>query len=152
MKTSFVFALLFVFFILTACKKNNIGTSAAIPLTGKWAIVSDSTYAAVGPSANGAGYKYIGVAGDIFTFTGNQLFIKEGNLKLDTATYTVVKDTLKLNYTYLNNGGVTIKGAAGLYIIVPIDDQNIELKATGITPAGIINEYIFLTRRQEYPY
>jgi hypothetical protein len=118
-------------------------------ITGNWSVVSDSSYSSgIGPYGTPSSHKYVGVGGDHFDFTSaGKLYIKEGNIKLDTADYTIAgTDTLKLKYDYLYEGGVTITGASGSYIIATLNSQSLVLTYFGATPGGIFSERIDLSR------
>jgi hypothetical protein len=143
MKNLTVATLVLVVIIYSSCIKSNSNAG----ITGTWALVSDSTYSSgIGPYGTPSSNKYVGTSGDHFIFTGNMLYVKEGTIKLDTATYTISNDTLKLTYNYLYEGGVTIQGAIGRYDIKTLTQQNLVLTEYGVTPGGIISETIILKR------
>jgi len=131
---------------LASCKKDNNNINESI--VGDWNIISDSTWSSgIGPYGTPSSYVYKGVTGDHFDFTGSgKLYVKEGTEKLDTANYTVSKDTLKLQYDYLYEGGVTITGAVGSYIITTLNYHNLTLTEDFLTPDGAIYEQIRLSK------
>jgi hypothetical protein len=127
----------------TACQKDK--DSAALP-AGTWNVVSDSTYSGVGHIATGR--LYVGQSGDYFKFSGNNLSIKEGAFRVATATYTQVKDTLKLSFSYLEDNGEKINGpGTEKYIITSQTSTSMKLMADPfLSPGGIYEEYITLSR------
>jgi hypothetical protein len=140
------FFVLFIAVSVCSCNKNNDPQSYSI--VGNWNLVSDSTWSSgIGPNGTPSSNTYKGVASDYFKFTNSgKLYLKEGSVKLDTADYTVSKDTLKLKYDYFYEGGVTINGAVGSYIVTTPNNHELELTDDFITPGGAIYERITLSK------
>jgi len=138
--------LLFAGFMWASCQKNDNNFQSTI--TGDWSVVMDTTWSSgIGPNGTPSSHKYIGVPSDYYNFTAKgKLYVKEGTEKLDTADYTISGDTLKLTYNYLYEGGVTIQGAIGRYIITTLNNRNLVLTQDFVTPGGIIDETIVLKR------
>ncbi len=145
MKNLLLSAIILSVMVLFSCGKNDPSIHA---ITGNWNIVSDTTWSSgIGPNGTPSGNKYTGVAGDHFNFTSSgKLYVKEGNIKLDTANYTISGDTLKLTYRYLYEGGVTVQGASGSFIISTLTNQSLILTEDFLTPGGRIDETITLSR------
>jgi hypothetical protein len=88
-KLSFLAVLLY----LTACTKTKGSSngSALTSITGKWSLVTDSTFEGVGYSNHPV--NYTGEPGDYFDFSTNgTVYTKEGEV-LDTLTYKLLSDT-----------------------------------------------------------
>jgi len=86
-------AFLAVLLYLTACHKTAVSSDEdeSSGITGKWNLVSDSTYWGVGSGNHPV--DYTGVAGDYFDFSTNgYVYIDEGAVQ-DTLTYRMVTDS-----------------------------------------------------------
>jgi hypothetical protein len=82
-----------VLLYLTACTKTagSSNESESDDITGKWNLISDSTFEGVGSTNHPVNYK--GVSGDYFDFSAiGSVYTKEG-LALDTLTYKMVLDS-----------------------------------------------------------
>lgn len=82
-----------VLLYLTACTKtaSSSDESESAGITGKWNLISDSTFEGVGANNHPVDYK--GMAGDYFDFSAiGSVYTKEG-LALDTLTYRMVLDS-----------------------------------------------------------
>lgn len=144
MKNCLLFIVALGAITFASCNKNN--TNWPTELSGTWHIVSDSTYSSgIGPYGTPSGQKYIGTVADYFKFDGNKLSIKEGNIRTATATYVVSKDTLKLSYSYLDEGGTQITGATNSYVISQLDSRNLQLRSFLASPGGLFTETIILS-------
>ncbi|WP_428330148.1 hypothetical protein [Mucilaginibacter sp.] len=123
---------------LNACKKENT-TIAAI--TGKWNLVSDSTYAGVG--YNNHPVNYIGQPGDYFNFTADGLvYTKEGSV-LDTLTYSIQAN----NQLNISGFGIILNGVPELSQISNFTAHTLKITAPrGITPGGQFGRVVSLTR------
>jgi hypothetical protein len=142
MKSRILLASLVVIALASCHKDKGIGTLPA----GTWNVVSDSTYAGIGPIASPK--VYVGQPGDYFKFSGNTLSIKEGTFRVGTATYTQVQDTLKLTYSHLEDNGEVIDGTGtAKYIITSQTATSMKLTAAPLlTPGGVFEEFITLSR------
>jgi len=144
MKNRLLIILILTTVILDSCSKNN---GVWPPLNGIWSVVSDSTYSSgIGPLGTPSGHKYVGTATDYFKFDGNKLSIKEGSFRTATATYTVSKDTLKLNYSYLDEDGEIITNASDTYMITESDGRSLKLTSFVASPGGVFRESVILSR------
>jgi len=86
-KLSFLAILLY----LAACTKTAVPSNATTGLTGKWNLVSDSTF--VGAGSSNHPVDYTAEAGDYFSFSTNgYVYTKEGTVQ-DTLTYRMVSDS-----------------------------------------------------------
>jgi hypothetical protein len=146
MKNLLLLMLFSLALVWASCQKNDGSVNTSI--AGNWSVVMDTTWTSgIGPYGTPSSHKYAGVPGDYYNFTtAGKLYVKEGTEKLDTADYTVSGDTLKLTYNYLYEGGVTIQGAAGRFIISTLNNQNLVLTQDFATPGGIIDETVVLKR------
>ena len=144
--------ILFAFIIITitglfSCKKNSISNPLTITdsLVGNWNIINDSSYLEGTPIFAGSSSNYIGAPGDYFKFTQSRnLYIKEG-AALDTATYSLISDTLKLDYFYIN-GTYFLNGAYNSFILSNLTQQNATLVSSGLTPEGNYYRVVYLER------
>lgn len=87
-------AFLAVLLYLTACHKTTVSSTEneSSGITGKWTVVTDSTFEGVG--VNNHPVDYIGAVGDYFDFdsTNGDVYTKEGAV-LDTLTYKKVSNS-----------------------------------------------------------
>jgi hypothetical protein len=92
---SFLAILPFLAFLLylTACKKSKESSNGTglTSITGKWNLLTDSTFVGVGTGNHEV--DYTGEPGDYFDFnTNGTVYTKEGDV-LDTLTYRLLSDT-----------------------------------------------------------
>jgi hypothetical protein len=127
----------FLLFFLPACKKDSNKPS----ITGKWNIVTDSTYAGVG--AGNHPVAYAGQPGDYFNFQANGVvYTKEGAV-LDTLTYKLISNT----QIVISQFGITLNGVPETSNITEDTDNYLVIKAPGIiTPGGIFGRKVTLSR------
>lgn len=145
MKNLFLIFAVSIVLMMAACGKNDTVVNAS--LSGTWHIASDSTYTSgIGPNGTPSSNKYIGTDADYFKFDNSTLSINEGSFRTATATYTLSKDTLKLKYSYLDEGGVQLTGANNSYVITRLDSRSMQLKSYVLSPGGVFGEDIVLSR------
>jgi hypothetical protein len=146
-KLSFFAVLLY----LTACKKTagSSNESESDDITGKWNVISDSTFEGVGASNHPVDYQ--GMAGDYFDFSSNaSVYTKEG-LAFDTLTYRMVSDTKIIisSFGLILNGvqdastvsGLTAGGGTGGSAQIIVIESPLEL-----TPGGEFWRKVTLSR------
>jgi hypothetical protein len=142
MRLLFIILALIATFCILSCKKE-----ATASIVGKWNIVNDSTFIAGTGIFQGGSSNYIGISTDYFDLTSNDsLYVKEGS-ELDTATYSL-PSARQVTFTYYSFNGVTFPngGHRGPYRIKILDDHNLTLTLSGITPEGETFEIINLKR------
>jgi hypothetical protein len=126
---------LVIFLNLMACTKtagpsNEYGTA---DLTGKWNLVSDSTFEGAGSSNHPV--DYTGEAGDFFSFSTNgNVYTKEGSV-LDTLIYKMVSDTSII----ISDFGLIVNGIPDTSTISGLTANN----GLGITVQTIVIESPF---------
>ena len=125
---------------LYACKKYSSSTDAST-VTGKWNVVSDSTYAGVG--LNNHPVDYQGKPGDYFDFrTSGTLYTKEGTV-LDTLSYHLLSDTAMIIQSF----GIVGNGIPETSHITIFTAHQLVIKApTVFTPGGIFGRTTALSR------
>jgi len=149
MKNLSLIACLITILGMAACKKDNSThpTVTKATVIGDWKVVSDSVSSGVGAVEQPTIRVYIGTGSDYFNFTSTgKLYAKEGNVLLDTATYSVQNQRLNLNYSYLFENGETIPGASGSFTISDLTAHSLKLTDQFFTPGGFYDEYIVLSR------
>lgn len=147
MKSLNVIFYLLIILACASCGKENL-TSFNQRIKGTWNVISDSTFVAGidAPNHESISNKYIGQTGDYFIFTDSHVYIKESNVKTDTATYRISKDTLVMTYAHLKEGIEIVANAEMKYLISSTGSANLELSSTGlISPGGEFSEVIKLT-------
>jgi hypothetical protein len=120
------FSFLAILLYLMACTKTTVqsNVNGTTSLTGKWNLVSDSTFGGAGVSNHPL--DYTAEAGDYFNFnTNGQVYTKEGTV-LDTLTYRMVSDTSIIisDFGLILNGipdtstiaGLTANNSSGLMV------------------------------------
>ena len=141
MKTRYLFimACAGLLLCLFTCKKddNSINLSA---ITGKWNVVSDSTYVGVGVANHAVNYS--GHPGDYFTFTTNgNIYTKEGAV-LDTLNYNFVTDTGMVISAF----GIVANGTPSVSRVKFTANSLVITSAKVITPGGVFWRKASLTR------
>ena len=123
---------------LCACKKDN---NAPGSITGRWSVISDSTFVGVG--INNHPVAYHGQPGDYFDFrTDGKVYTKEG-AALDTMAYDLVSDTSIIISAF----GITLNGVPETSHIKIFTADRLIIKAPVIaTPGGIFGRTISLSR------
>jgi hypothetical protein len=130
-----------------ACKKSSPELRHSLPLmasiAGKWSLVKDSSFSAIGVGNFGTVQEYIGQSDDYWDFRDDaKVYIKEG-AKLDTLGYKVVTDST----ITINTFGWTMNGAATTSTIQPLTFANAVIHSANIlTPGGIYNRTLFLKK------
>lgn len=116
-------------------------TTSAARLTGKWGIISDSSYKGVG--INNHLVVYNGQAGDYFDFRADgTLYIKEGSL-LDTLSYQLIS-AKEIAITIF---GATINSSSPVSHITTLNAHFATIASDKlVTPGGIIENTIKLKR------
>jgi len=117
---------LFIFCLLTGCKKENTGTAPVVTLVAKWDLVSDYTSNHLAQMNT-----YIGVAGDYFDFRADgKCYIKEGSL-YDTLSYAIKNDTTITISPFGHGNPLTVHSAtltsAGPYPPGEVDYRQVKL-------------------------
>jgi hypothetical protein len=145
-----IIAILFALFIVSgfiSCKK--IPLSPTPTIVGNWSVVKDSANSSGwGLNTSGAtSAVYIGTASDHFNFTSaGKLYVHEGDVISDTASYTVKADTVKLKYSYFETYGTQLTGVSDTYTISNLSTNSLTLKMLLITPEAVYNEVITLKK------
>lgn len=133
---------------LSACTKtaDSISQPESGDITGKWNLVSDSTFKGVGSSNHPV--DYTGVAGDYFNFLSNgHAYSKEGPV-LDTLMYTLVSD----NSIIISGFGVILNGVQDTSVITGLTTivgsaQTITIASSlALTPGGEFWRKVTLSR------
>lgn len=147
-KLSFLAILPFLALLLylTACKKTKGSSngSAATSITGKWNLLTDSTFVGVGTGNHEV--DYIGQPGDYFDFnTNGTVYTKEGDV-LDTLTYKLLSESTMIISDFGASGdtctvnSMTVSNGEGtgqfLYITSPFF----------FTPGGTFGRKVSLSR------
>jgi hypothetical protein len=139
-----------IIFLVTAalisCKKMSEDPGAGT-ITGRWSLVSDSTYSAfqtVGPAIITT-HNYIGAPGDYYDFeTGGVLSVRRGSFSTDTAAYTLTADN-KINIVYtphacLTNCVMFANDGAGTFSITTLTAHQFVLSSMLLSPEGPFEE------------
>ncbi|RYE06704.1 MAG: hypothetical protein EOP44_04135 [Sphingobacteriaceae bacterium] len=112
------------------CAAANIPEGETATLTGKWNIVTDSTYVAIDFYNNHMYYQ--GQTGDYFDFRNDgKLYTKEG-ARLDTTSYQLTSDTTILIPSF----GISSNGATAVSFITKLPANNIVIKSSKFTAVG----------------
>jgi len=121
-----------------ACKKDGNSTSS---ITGKWSVVSDSTFVGVG--AGNHPVDYAGQAGDYFDFrTDGNIYTKEGTV-LDTLNYKLVSD----NTLIIESFGATFNGVPATSTIKTRTANSLVIVSPRVfTPGGATGRTVHLKR------
>lgn len=140
---------LLVLLYLTACTKTAVSSNeseAAAGITGKWNLVTDSTFLGVGSSNHPV--DYTGQAGDYFDFDANGYVYTREDTALDTLTYRLISDNAMVisDFGIILNGvddPSTITGLSG----VDLSGQTIIIESPRfLTPGGEFWRKVTLTR------
>ncbi len=131
-------AVYLMLFVLSGCKKDGPPPAA---ITGRWNVVSDSTYTGVG--LGNQLVVYTGKTGDYFNFiSDNKLYTSESAVR-DTLTYRF----LSTKEIVLTPFGATINGIQDTSIIRTFSSNRLVIASkTLFTPAGIFGRVITLSR------
>jgi hypothetical protein len=123
---------------LYACKKDNYVPGS---ITGRWVVVSDSTFVGVGINNHPVDYR--GQPGDYFDFrTDGKVYTKEG-AALDTMAYDLVSDTSII----IGSFGITLNGVPETSHITIFTADRLIIRAPVIaTPGGVFGRTISLSR------
>lgn len=132
-----------------SCKKSNSNSEplhshpAIASIAGKWSLVKDSSFSAIGVGNFGTVQEYIGQPDDYWDFrTDAKVYIKEGS-KLDTLGYKVVTDST----ITINTFGWTMNGAATTSTIQPLTFANAVIHSANLlTPGGVYVRTLFLKK------
>jgi hypothetical protein len=124
---------------LYACKKDS--NNAKPTITGKWNLVSDSTYVGVG--LNNHLVTFQGQPGDYFDFrTDGHVYTKEATV-LDTLTYQLTSNTTII----ISSFGVTLNGVPETSYIRVLTAHNLAIDAPRVvTPGGVGGRKLKLSR------
>jgi hypothetical protein len=107
MKLPFIkLSILVVLLYLTACAKTTRSSnySKSGDITGKWNLVSDSTFEGIGASNHP--FDYTGSIIDYFNFSSNGYVYTREGASLETLTYRMVLDSSII----ISNFGITLNG------------------------------------------
>jgi hypothetical protein len=134
--------------VIFSCKKNDVTKSiSTASLTGTWKLVSDSSSIAGGGPIKGGGQTYLGTPADHYTFTTNGMMYANDGAEVDTAAYTLGRDSvLQLNYSYRRVGDVTIQGSVASFKVTTLQPHAAVLTDRGLTPEGWYARIITLKR------
>jgi len=129
MKLRQLFIVLFIFCLLTGCKKDHTGTIPVVTLVAKWNLVTDYTSNHLAQMNT-----YTGVAGDYFDFRADgKCYVKEGSL-YDTLTYAIKNDTTITISPFAFNNAAYFSGQAN-----PLTLHAATLTSAGPYPPGEVD-------------
>jgi hypothetical protein len=132
----------FIAFFLVSCKKNSVpANDINASISGKWNILSDSTFFGVG--LNNHPVDYAGQTGDYFDIrTDGNIYIKEGAI-LDTLGYRLTSNTTILIVSF----GIILNGVAETTHITSLTAHSATIDAPiVITPGGEFGRKVNLSR------
>ena len=140
MKKYCLHALVCLLIAFTACKKDGDKISQTT-ISGKWSVVSDSTFTGVGYSSHAV--NYMGQAGDYFDFRADgNVYTKEGPV-LDTLSYHLVSG----NEIVIASFGIVGNGVPEVSHITAFNSHTLTIQAAVvITPGGQFGRKIYLKR------
>lgn len=131
------FIIVFVMVFLFACKKDN----GNISITGKWNVLTDSTFVGVGLGNHLV--TYVGKPGDYFNFGSNGTIYTKESATLDTLSYKLVSNTQIVIAPF----GVILNGNSGTSQIIEFTHNHLIIKTPEIfTPGGIFGRTVSLSR------
>jgi len=137
--------------VITSCKKAPL--SPTLSVVAKWDLVTDSTYVDYSAGTDDTvGNTYMGTTGDYFNFTANgKLYVHEGNVLTDTATYTIANDKLiNMVYSFYNAPVLASAHITGYYNINKLTDTELVLSYNVLTQGGIFGKIITLEKNYSY--
>ena len=115
---------------LYACTKNGDTINLA-SITGKWNILTDSTYAGAGSSNHPVNYS--GRAGDYFNIIANGVIYTKEGVVLDTLNYTMVGDTAMVITAF----GIIANGVPSVSHITFTGHNLTITSPKALTPGGV---------------
>jgi len=118
-------------------------------ITGRWSLVSDSTYSSfqtTGP-AKVSHHNYVGAAGDYYDFeAGGVLSIRRSSFSTDTAGYTLTTgDQVNIVYTphtCMTSCTMYLNAGEGNFTITTLTANQLVLCSLGFTPEGPLEEIL----------
>jgi hypothetical protein len=129
-------------FCFLSCKKDTSSTQkGTFSITGKWSIITDSSFAGVGSENHLV--NYTGQEGDYFDFAADgKLYVKENNI-INTYNYTLTSPATLI----IDSFGITINGVPNTSVITYETPHTIILYTPFImTPGGTFGRKVHLTR------
>ena len=115
-----------------SCSKSRLtSANSAAVISGKWNLISDSTFQGVGASNHP--FNYIGQAGDYFDFRGDgNVYTKESSL-FDTLSYDLISDTSII----IGSFGLIANGVPEVSQIITLTADDVIIYApVDLTPGG----------------
>ena len=135
----------FIVLSLVSCMKNATALKSSftgeVTLSGKWNLVSDSSFAGVG--AGNHAVNYAGQNGDYVDFNDDgNVYIKEGS-GLSSYAYNITSDTTMI----IESFGITLNGVPETCLIERLTLNHATISAPPVyTPGGTFGRTINLSR------
>lgn len=137
-----MFGIIAAIFLAISCTKDILSVNDIPTITGKWNVITDSTFSGVG--AGNHPVNLSGQRGDYFDFRSDGIvYIKEG-ATLDKLSYTLTSDTTIVMKSF---GGITLNGVPETSFITNLTIHTVTITAPFLyTPGGTFGRKVNLTK------
>ena len=149
--TTVIIALYSFAILANSCKKLNEAPKVSFSISGKWSLLSDSTYSSfqtIGPATVNS-HTYLGLSTDYYDFKpDSSLSIQYGSFETDTASYSLNSKTLIIRFTSkpcINCINFTNDGS-GTFTINTLTAHSLIINSRLVTPEGPESETMKFSR------